>query len=90
MPVLDSGHKHAHHPDEIILVFFKHVQSLIDLISPEYILKLKVFNYLLILEEFLIFVIFQQSLDEPLKLGLCWVRLCHGGHRNDLFGNRLK
>ena len=49
VPVLHASHKHPHHSDEIIFVFFENIESLIGLISPKHILKLKISHHLFII-----------------------------------------
>ena len=90
VPVLHTSHEHPHHSDEIIFVFFENIESLIGLISPEYILELKISNHLFIIQILFFFVVLEQCFDESIELWIRRILFRHCCDWDNLLLNRLK
>ena len=90
VPVLNTSHEHPHHSYEIIFVFFENIESLIGLISPEYILELKISNHLFIIQILFFFVVLEQCFDESIELWIRRILFRHCRDWDNLLLNRLK
>ena len=60
--IFHSRHENLHYSSEIILILFEDVQKMICLIRPEAVLLLDISDYLFIVLEFVLTIVFHQGI----------------------------